>query len=356
MKKSALILFFTIIVCYAQGQHKKMPIQGSIVNDSLKRDSVLLTKGGIAAAYFEQKDVSVPVINGTFRLSNSGSYPQMYRVLFASDKGMRVWRWGVIFIDRSTTRLQLDYLKDECFQVNGTTASEFRDKFIPFMLGREYDCSTNSFYELSSNEDSGFEFKLMEYVRKNPSSYVALWSLVERFSLFGHTMLRENILNSFARNIKSSWIWKLLRSDLLQAPIKENFKFPNIQLKTIQLEASQLKIPKAKFVFIDYWFSRCRPCLDTIPYLKKIYSLYHSKGLEIVSISTDKTKDIAIWQRRVKEYGLIWPQYLDENAVNANKLSVNSFPTTFLLDENGIMIKRNISPADLEKLLKDKLK
>lgn len=343
---------------YAQGQHKNLPrpIQGSIVNDSLKADSVSLTTGVIAPKYFEQKKISAPVINGGFRLNNSGSYPQMYRALFASDRNMRVWRWGVIFVDKSTTRMQLDYLKDECIQVGGTTAAEFQDKFIPFMLGKGYDCSMNFFYELSSNEDTVFELKLMEYVHKNPSSYVALWGLIERFSLFGHTVLRENILNSFAQNIKRSQIWKMLRTDLEQAPIKENSRFPDMSLKTAQLEAGHLKIPKAKYVFIDYWFSRCRPCLDTIPYLKKIYSLYHDRGFEIVSISTDKTKDVTIWQRRIKEYGLIWPQYLDENAVNANKLSVNVFPTTFLLDENGTMIKRNIPPAELEKFLNDKLK
>jgi thiol-disulfide isomerase/thioredoxin len=356
MKRSAIILLFVLLVLKVQGQGMHAAINGLLLNDSLKNDSITLVKGLVAAKYFKNESVTVPIINNRFSLPGLDSYPQMYRVIFSSDSGRRVWRWGVIFIDNSTTSLKLDYLKDECINSNGAITAEFQNKFIPFMAGPKYDCSLNSFYERSSNEDPGFESKLIEYVRKNPSSYVALWSLVERFSLFGHTTIKESILNSFAQDIKSSKVWKTLRDDIQEALIKENARFPHINVKTTQLNFSELKLPKAKYILLDYWFSRCRPCLDTIPYLKRLYSRYHERGFEIVSISTDKTKDIAIWQQRIKEYGLIWPQYLDENAIGANRLAINSFPTTYLLDSNGIMIRKNISPPELEKLLDEKLK
>jgi len=356
MKRSAIIPILILIVLKVQGQGNHVAMKGLLLNDSIKNDSITFVKGLVPAKYFENANVSVPIIYNQFTLPGLDSYPQMYRVIFASDSGRRVWRWGVIFIDNTTTSLKLDYLKDECIYSDGATASEFQKKFIPFMVGQNYDCSLNTFYELSSNEDSKFEYKLIEYVRKNPSSYVALWSLVERFSLFGHSTIKESILKYFAQDIKRSKIWKTLSNDIHQALIKENAQFPNMNLKTTQLNFSGLKIPKAKYVLLDYWFSRCRPCLDTIPYLKRLYSRYHKLGFEIVSVSTDKTRDVPIWQQRIREYGLTWTQYLDENAIGANRLSINAFPTTFLLDSKGILIKKNISPAELEKLLKEKLK
>ena len=53
------------------------------------------------------------------------------------------------------------------------------------------------------------------------------------------------------------------------------------------------------------------------------------------------------------EKKLNWTSLLDENGVNANKLGIYVFPTNFLLDQNGIIIRKNISLIELDLFLKN---
>ena len=44
---------------------------------------------------------------------------------------------------------------------------------------------------------------------------------------------------------------------------------------------------RGKYVLVDFWASWCGACRATMPSIKKIYTDYHEKGLEVVSISLD---------------------------------------------------------------------
>jgi len=184
---------------------------------------------------------------------------------------------------------------------------------------------------------------------------VALWNLIERFNLFGQSELRESTLNHFSQKIRKSKIWLLLNTDIQNDILKENKKFPVFDIKTIALKEKVLTLPRAKFTLIDFWFSRCRPCLDGLPTLKKLYALYQPKGFEIVSISTDLTENVPIWQKRIREYELNWPQYLDENRLKSQELNIYRFPTFILLNRKGEIIKKYLSLKDLEVFLIDNL-
>ncbi|WHF52601.1 TlpA disulfide reductase family protein [Chryseobacterium gotjawalense] len=83
---------------------------------------------------------------------------------------------------------------------------------------------------------------------------------------------------------------------------------------------------------------------------------YKDKGFEIIVFSTDRTLDIANWRKTVDKNNLSWQNVLDENGVEAKKYNINQFPTTFLLDAEGNIIKKNISPEELAQFLEENLK
>jgi thiol-disulfide isomerase/thioredoxin len=49
-------------------------------------------------------------------------------------------------------------------------------------------------------------------------------------------------------------------------------------------------LQNSKYLLIDFWSSWCIPCRQNAPVLRKIYAKYHSKGLEIFSLSLDSDK------------------------------------------------------------------
>jgi alkyl hydroperoxide reductase subunit AhpC len=77
---------------------------------------------------------------------------------------------------------------------------------------------------------------------------------------------------------------------------------------------------------------------------------------EIVSISKDKTNKIQDWKDTIKKRNFNWVHYLDENGIETAELHITSWPTTFLIDSNGAIIEKNITPEKLEKILYEKFK
>ena len=96
-----------------------------------------------------------------------------------------------------------------------------------------------------------------------------------------------------------------------------------------------------KFVLIDFWATWCPPCVLIAPDILNLYKKYHSQGLEIVGISADSDKSALI--KYVKEEGAPWPQYFDDAGDQAlfERLGVNSFPTLWLVNRQGIVVNPN---------------
>jgi len=353
IKPFASLLLALVTITVSAQTHQ---INGEVVGKPQIGDTIYLKKGVIADKYYTQSLDSAKLTGSDFVLNKNVSYPQMYRVWFATDRNVLAWRQGIYFIDSSTTKITVNYKADKLSKANGSTAEEYNSKFISFMTeGVDDDKRADSLNQLLYDPNKKADELLLKYVTANPSSYVALWELVERFSNRGQSALREQVLSAFSAKLKSEQVWHLLNEDFKNAKIKENAPFPIIAVKDLKLAPVKLVFPKAKYTLIDYWFCRCLPCLQAIPQMQKIYATYKNKGFDIVSISVDETVNVPLWQKRVKEHSLTWTQYLEENNFRTNELGITSFPTFILLNSEGKVIWKNFDLDELEKFLKEKV-
>ncbi len=229
----------------------------------------------------------------------------------------------------------------ERLEKNGGVSQEFWDNY------------QTSEKKLSVKEDS----ILLNFVKTNPNSFVALWKLVEKFDRNAYSEIYEETFNLLSSEMKSKQTAETLRLAIRQASIFQiGKKFPSPKIKNLNSLKNEFKIPKAKYVLIDFWFSHCKPCLDQMPNYVEIYSKYQPKGFEIVGIATDKSKFKKNLESTIEKFKIPWNNYWDENGKQSSEWTITSFPTNYLLDEKGNIIAKNISEMELSNLLNEKFK
>jgi len=120
-------------------------------------------------------------------------------------------------------------------------------------------------------------------------------------------------------------------------------------LSTIDGKEIDLASLRGKVVLLDFWATWCMPCVEALPKMKALYAKYHGKGLEIIGVSLDDSKDKLV--EFVKARKVAWPQCFDGKggaSPLAAKFEVSVVPTLILLDRTGRIAHRVEGLSDKE--------
>ncbi len=198
---------------------------------------------------------------------------------------------------------------------------------------------------------------LLHYVSVHPNSYIAFWKFIELFSFDGHNQIFDAILARFSDSLKNTFAGKVLTEKLATSGMLAMGKpFPSFTVIDVKNNPiNENLFSENKYTFVDFWYSNCAPCIVQFPHLKDTYEQYKDKGFEIVGISTDREKYKQNWQKAIEKYQLPWPQYWDRNGKESSKLSINKFPTNYLLDSEGKIIKKDLRPVELDQFLQENI-
>jgi len=118
---------------------------------------------------------------------------------------------------------------------------------------------------------------------------------------------------------------------------------------------------KGKIYMIDFWATWCGPCKAELPELHRVYEKYHSKGLEILSISFDQNVE-AINKYRQGEMKMPWDHVFASGEIKAKlakDFDAASIPKPFLIDgDTGkiLALTTDLRGENLEKTLEKYIK
>ena len=119
----------------------------------------------------------------------------------------------------------------------------------------------------------------------------------------------------------------------------------------------KLSSTKGKVVLLDFWASWCGPCRRENPNVVRTYEEYKDKGFTVFSVSLDKQADK--WKAAIEKDNLVWNTHVSDlkgwSSKAGKAYGVSGIPATFLIDENGKIIAKNLRGSQLEQKLKEVL-
>lgn len=202
-----------------------------------------------------------------------------------------------------------------------------------------------------------------DFIDENPNLDISLLILetqiigdnqnVERFKT--NIAALQNVIN---KNAANKFIGQKLNAFMAQkeaeAYLEVGKKAPNFSSPQPNGEFLSLEDVKGKATIIDFWAAWCGPCRRENPNVVSVYEKYHDKGLEIISISLDGRGNQADpkqqWLKAVEDDKMNWHHvsslmYFRDPV--AELYNINSIPATFILDENGIIVAKNLRGSAL---------
>ncbi|MEQ9286240.1 MAG: TlpA disulfide reductase family protein [Cyclobacteriaceae bacterium] len=208
--------------------------------------------------------------------------------------------------------------------------------------------------ELYLKSDSSF----LNYVSNNPRSYLAFWKFINLFGVIGYEPIYDSILEQFHDSLLDIHAGRVLIKKIkTSSSLTYGREFPKMNVVDIQDQPLNYGLfNEKKYTLLDFWFSGCHPCIAQFPHLKRIYEEYKHEGFEIVGISTDRLEYGKKWKSTIAKHELAWLQYWDKDGLECSSLSINKFPTNYLLDGQGKIIKKDLKPIELEQFLAEHLK
>ena len=131
----------------------------------------------------------------------------------------------------------------------------------------------------------------------------------------------------------------------------ENFKGPQPDGTEIELYDHLGKI-----TLIDFWAAWCKPCRLENPNIVSVYQDYRDKGFTVVGVSLDTSK--SRWTQAIADDQLDWTQISHLQRFRgpiARSFNITAIPSSFLVDENGVIIAKNLRGYQLRQKISELL-
>lgn len=125
-------------------------------------------------------------------------------------------------------------------------------------------------------------------------------------------------------------------------------KFPFVTLTDVATGEKGTIAPSGRYMVVNFWFSTCEPCKREMPVLTAASEKF-ANTVDFIGINPNDTATSA--QAFMKKYGITYATYLDNDGEQATAAGVANFPATFILDRDGVIVKRfagEVTASDIE--------
>ncbi len=192
------------------------------------------------------------------------------------------------------------------------------------------------------------------FIRENPNSPVSAFTLNRNRTRWNKASV-ANLFSLLNDSAKETVYGRLLdRYIRLNKNPEVGDVYVDFVQEKVDGESTRLSEVMGKYTLLEFWASWCVPCRKSNPELSELYSKYRDKGLRIVGVSLDEDRES--WLNAIEEDGLEWDNVSDLKFIEneaALVYGVVGIPDNFLIDNEGIIVARNLRESALEEKLNE---
>ncbi|MGM0500479.1 MAG: TlpA family protein disulfide reductase [Bacillota bacterium] len=123
---------------------------------------------------------------------------------------------------------------------------------------------------------------------------------------------------------------------------------PGFSLINMNDQEVNLSDYRGKKVFLNFWASWCPPCRQEMPDMQKLHE-EHGDEIAVLAVNIGENKSTVI--NFMMQNKLNLPVLLDLNKSIAQNYLVRAIPTTYILDEDGIIIEKTFGALNYQSML-----
>ena len=362
----------TALVALVLGLGCETQPEGFVVNGLIEGELAQGTKVYLKAmneqSRLSDRDTAV-VTAGAFSFEGKADVPELHYLFIEGTRGNIPLILENGTIDVTTHKDSLSFA-----QTGGTPQNEYFQDYMAYsrQMSSKAASIQQDMRQAAAAKDTAIAASLQDeflelqeearayevsFVKDNPDALMSLL-LLERINATKTLPEHEirNLLNALAPTLKETALGKRLKTNLEKGMrVAIGTKAPNFTAPTPSGTQLSLNEVLGKATIVDFWAAWCKPCRIENPNVVRVYNKYKDKGLSIIGVSLDRKAED--WIQAIADDKLTWHhvsnvRYFDEIAALYN---VNGIPATFILDEDGIIVAKNLRGPALEEKIKELL-
>lgn len=125
-----------------------------------------------------------------------------------------------------------------------------------------------------------------------------------------------------------------------------------VDFPTLDGDTASLEDYRGKVVVLNLWGTWCPPCRHEIPHLVDLQERIEPRGGTVVGLAVDSGSPSSI-RSFVEEFGINYPIWYARGQRVVGHYDAMGYPTTLLIDREGVIRERYLGPQTTESLLED---
>lgn len=364
MKK--IILFSFIALCTISCKNSNLTINGNVDNKALNGKTIYIKE----RINREWKSIDSTIIeNGKFDFKGIADTAKIAYIVYEYPPNNRVRQAFVlengkisVTIDITGFMIIKGTSQNDLLQTYQNDKNTFNKKAETYYNANndslktpEQETAFSKQIEKLNQEEVAIDKKFAtDHVNTLVGTHVFMNSFYEMSIAEKDAIVKQ--MNAETKNVKR--VQEIIADTEVERKVAVGSKFVDFKLPGLNGDSIALSdlVGKTDYVLIDFWASWCGPCMHFLPDLKAFYTKNGGNHFAILGVSLDDDKQA--WINTVILHKMSWKQVSDLKGwkcEGSRAYAINSIPNTVLINKEGIIVGKNLSLPEIEKLLFEKV-